>query len=526
MSINTKLYIEEYLVIADKNAALVPLKLNAPQMKLYDAIKRQHEAGKPVRVIVLKARQLGFSTLVEAILFKAAATGRNINGGIVAHKEDATTNLFKMSKRFHDNLPPPLQPVLKASNAKELVFEDLKSGIRCMTAGGVGIGRSDTYQNLHISEYAFWKGDKAQTLLGLLQAVPAAPGTVVVIESTANGFDDFKDLWDKAVAGENDFVPVFCAWHEMADYRKPYDGFKLTDEEKALKKRYRLDNDQLAWRRWCIANNCGGDTDLFRQEYPASPHEAFIFTGSSVFDNEIVLRRLQDAPKPVRTGRFEYDYDGLRISNIRFVDDAKGFVKVYREPQENVPYVIGGDTAGDGSDSFTGQVLDNMTGKQVAVLRHQFDEDLYTRQMYCLGMWYNTALMGIEVNFSRFPVKEMERLRYPRQYRREHMDSYTGKMRKSYGFHTSPLTRPVAVAGLVQAFREQPDIVEDAETLEEMLTFARNEAGKAEAISGKHDDLVMGLAIAHAIRGQQSMVKREPRKKTDNEYGEFLSYGT
>jgi len=524
VSINTKAYIENFLYISDKQANVVPLELNGPQMKPYNVIKRQADAGKPQRVIILKARQMGFSTLTEAILFKRAATHDNYKCGVVAHKEDATTNLFNMSKRFYEYLPEP-KPELKASNARELLFAGLKSGIKCMTAGGGGIGRSDTYHALHISEYAFWPGDKRATLVGLMQAVPNTPNSLVVIESTANGFDDFKDLWDKAVAGENDFEPVFCAWHEMPEYRAAYDGFSLTGEETDLKARYGLDNEQIAWRRWCIANNCGGDKDLFRQEYPADPHEAFISTGNSVFDNEAVMRRLREAPGPVRIGRFEHQYDGLRISDIKFVDDEKGFVKIYREPEANVPYVVGGDTAGDGTDWFTAHVLDNRTGEQVAVLRHQFDEDMYARQVYCLGKFYNNALLGIEVNFSRYPVKELERLGYTRQYRREDVDSYTGKMRKSYGFNTTSVTRPVAVAGLVQAFREQPGIVCDRQTLEEMLTFVRNEKGKAEAIAGKHDDLVMGLAIAHAVRTQQAMTVRKPRKRK-NDMEDFFSYGT
>jgi hypothetical protein len=89
---------------------------------------------------------------------------------------------------------------------------------------------------------------------------------MVIIESTANGYDDFKDMWDDAVAGKSQFVPVFCAWWELDGYRKAYDGFTLTDEELKLKELYNLDNEQIAWRRWCIHNNCRGDVNLFTQE--------------------------------------------------------------------------------------------------------------------------------------------------------------------------------------------------------------------------------------------------------------------
>ena len=246
MAVNTKKYLEQYLCIRTKNAEIVPLRLNAPQNKLYRALAAQARAGKPLRAIVLKARQMGFSTLTEALIFKRTATRRAVRSGIVAHRDDSSNNLFNMSKRFYDNLPPALQPQCRASNARELVFDTpggagraggagLGSSIKVMTAGGPGIGRSETFQNLHLSEYAFWPGDKEATLAGLLNAVPDAPDTMVVIESTANGFDAFKRRWDDAVAGKSGFVPVFCAWWELEEYRRaPEPGFARTAAEEAL----------------------------------------------------------------------------------------------------------------------------------------------------------------------------------------------------------------------------------------------------------------------------------------------------
>ena len=235
-------------------------------------------------------------------------------------------------------------------------------------------------------------------------------------------------------------------------------------------------------------------------------------TGKTVFDAKAVTRRLMDNVQPVRVGQFVFDYDGLALRNIRWMDDPGGFIRVYQEPDEGVPYVIGGDTAGDGSDSFVAQVLDNRTGDQVCTLRHQSDEDLYAMQVYCLGMWYNTALVGIEANWSTYPIRELERLRYPRQYVRETVDDYTHAIRKSYGFWTNSKTRPVIIAELIKATREDIDIVRDKTTLEEMLTFVRDETYKPTAEEGAHDDCVMALAIAHAIRPQQSYLAQAPEE--------------
>ena len=244
--------------------------------------------------------------------------------------------------------------------------------------------------------------------------------------------------------------------------------------------------------------------------------------GKTVFDAQVVTNRmvqLRDR-KPLKQGFFIYGYENEKIvdSSIQWVDDPGGYIKIYEDVQKGYPYVIGGDTSGDGSDSFTGQVLNNATGIQCAVLKHQFDEDLYSKQMYCLGRYYNTALEGIETNFSTYPVKELERLGYTRQYTREHVDTFTGALKKSYGFHTDKLTRPLVLANLVQIVREHPTLLNDVETLEEMLTFVRNEKGKPEAQLGKHDDLIIGLAIAYHIRTQQTFhIEAQVQDEEDDE---------
>lgn len=233
-------------------------------------------------------------------------------------------------------------------------------------------------------------------------------------------------------------------------------------------------------------------------------------TGTSVFDAEKVTARLLEKIQPEAVGDFTYSYDGMRVTDIRWTDSKAGGISIYKPPEAGVPYVIGCDTAGEGSDSFVAQVLDNRTGEQVAVLRQTYDEDLFAKQVYCLGMHYNTALIGIETNYSTFPVMELERLRYPKQYVRESIDDYTHKVKKSYGFLTNSKTRPVIIAGLVEVVRESVELICHTTTLEEMLTFVRNEDGRAEAEAGAHDDCVMALAIAHYIRPQQRYLQELP----------------
>ena len=508
MNINTKKYIENYVKIRDKRGRITNFKLNSPQQKLYDVIKKQKQDKKPVRVIILKARQMGFSTLTESILFKDTVTKFNRRTGIITHLDTATTNLFNMSKLMLDSLPDELKPSVKNSNAKELIFDNeegtgLKSKIKCMTAGTSGVGRSDTFDNLHLSELAFWQGDVTATLTGLFQAVPNLPDTMIIIESTANGYEKFKELWDQAVNGENDFIPLFVAWYELPEYQMPYSGFTLTKEEEKIKALYNLTNEQLEWRRWCIRNNCQGDIDQFKQEYPSNPEEAFLSTGNCIFEKEAIIERLRHIPKPIKQGYFIYNETEARINNItdvKWVNDKKGCIKIYQMP--NVPketkYVIGGDTAGDTlGDEFSADVIDAKTLEQVATLEMQTDEDLFAKQMYCLGMFYKWALMCIETNYSTYPQKKLEEYGYPNFYVREVVDRYDKSVTKQFGFNTNRKTKPLILSNLVQIVRENVDVINDSKTLREMLTMVRKENGKQEAEEGYHDDKVMSIAIGY-----------------------------
>ena len=227
--------------------------------------------------------------------------------------------------------------------------------------------------------------------------------------------------------------------------------------------------------------------------------------GGTFFPKDKINERLIQSPQPLKRGYFEYDYDGLSIKKIRWVDDKDGYIRIFEEPKKGYPYVGGGDTSGEGSDWNTGYFTDNTTHKDVAVLKVNFDEDLYARQMYCLGKYYNDALLAIEVNFSTHPQKELERLGYHKFYIREQEpDSFTGKLVPRYGFKTTTATRPLMLGMLRQLVRERIEVIRSIELLDEMSTFVKNEKGKPEAMNGAHDDLVIARAINCYASSQQS----------------------
>ena len=257
----------------------------------------------------------------------------------------------------------------------------------------------------------------------------------------------------------------------------------LDDDYKALLESYK-DTDPYYYEVYCLGN--------------------WGVLGKTVFDANQLQKRRNELKPPLKVGYFTYDYDGMKITNIKWNNDKNGYIKIYQVP--NVPhmtkYCIGGDTSGDGSDNFTAHVLDAKTGEQVAAFKNQFDADLYAKQMYCLGVYYKNALIGIESNFDSYPIRELQRLGYPYQYIREQQDTYTGKLEKKYGFRTTSITRPVIISRLIELVREHPELLNDLDTIEELLTIIRNEKGRIEAPEGGHDDQMMGLAIAHEIRSQ------------------------
>lgn len=246
--------------------------------------------------------------------------------------------------------------------------------------------------------------------------------------------------------------------------------------------------------------------------------------GNTVFDANKISKRLQNINVPISKGYFVYDYDGLKISNIKWCECDNGYIYLYQLPKKNLNYVIGGDTAGEGSDYFVDQVLDQ-NGNQVAVLRHQMDSDLYTKQTYCLGAYYGNALLTIEVNFDSYPIQELQRIGYNHMYIREVNDTALDRYKKSYGFRTDSWTRQPIISHLIELVREHVELFNDKNTLEEMLTFVRNEKGRMEAQSGSHDDLVMSLAIAHKgleqLKPNMAIVQKEIDTFSDED--EFTS---
>lgn len=524
---NPEYLIELEFVIVDKQQQTVPFFLNEVQKEFLNILNQAKEDYKNGKIIdltflILKGRQQGFTTLITAYQLAYSLLKKNFQGFTLADNTDNTESIFQNKAKFpYEQLPNKIKPTEKFNNKRQLLFEKINSNWSVDTATE-NVGRSRTINFFHGSECAFWKSiSKIQAGLGEAFTIDC----IKVYESTANGYNDFEKMW-KNKSG----IKCFFEWWKTKEYRINFESQEIKEQFiKDIKSKNdwiykrisilinnkKLDLEQVYWYYKKYRNYI--DKELIKQEYPCSPEEAFLSTGNCIFDKQAIINRIQTLKQPLKQGYFKYktyynkDKNEVLIDNnsIEFVEDNKGYIKIYKDVKEGYPYVLGGDTAGEGSDNFTGQVLDNTNGEQVAVLKHQFDEDVYAKQMYCLGMYYNTALIGIETNYSTYPNKELERLEYKNLYVREREDTFTHNIVKAFGFETNKKTRPVIIANLVEWFRENINSINDKETLEEALTFIRNEKGRAEAQLGSHDDLIMAKAIAHYIRQQQSYVVKK-----------------
>jgi hypothetical protein len=270
------------LKLRPKAGPLEPFVFKSAQLRLHEVIEAQKAKTGRVRVVVLKARQLGVSTYVAARLYHRTINNPGLRTIIIGHERRASSNLFDIVKRFHDQMPDDLRPSIGVSNREELIFDRIDSGYLVSVASGEGTGRSATAQLLHASEAAFWD-DLPLQMASLMQTVPDLGGTEIIIESTANGYNDFHTLWRKAEAGESEFLPVFLPWSLDAGYRRELpEGFTMDAEESKLAELHNLDKEQIAWRRAKI--NQLGSAEYFTQEYPLTASEAFI---SSTFDSFI-----------------------------------------------------------------------------------------------------------------------------------------------------------------------------------------------------------------------------------------------
>jgi hypothetical protein len=291
-----------FFMIRTKGGTPKKFELNKAQLYVHQKLEDQLAATGKVRAILLKGRQQGMSTLIQARYLHRVITTRGKRAFILTHEAEATKNLFEMTKRYYDNLPEGLCPKADKSSAKELRFSQFDSGYSVGTAGNKGTGRSQTIQLFHGSETAFWEHTDDHAT-GVLQAVSSEPGTEIILESTANGIGYyFHKMLCSAMSGSSDYQAIFVPWYWQNEYTASTHGFKLNDEEESIFELYKEDGitlDHMEWRRVKISGFSGDQEaglELFKQEYPMTAEEAFRNPIDNVFihSKHVMKARKQD----------------------------------------------------------------------------------------------------------------------------------------------------------------------------------------------------------------------------------------
>ena len=463
---------ERLLLVRSREGKPAPLKANAAQ--------RAFERRRGERNIVLKARQMGMTTWAAARFFLKTVTQPGTLTLQVAHTQEAAEEIFRIIHRFLDWLPQELRDgPLRTSraNVRQLVFPEIDAQYRVVSAGDRNAGRGLTIQNLHCSELARWPGDPAEILAGLRAAM--TPGAELILESTPEGVGGcFYEEWQKA--GETGMVRHFFPWWIERRYRAAaVDAASLTEEERDLVARMRLDLEQIGFRRKIRADFRG----LARQEYAEDEESCFLASGDSVFELAAIEERFTETMPPVEQRR-------------------NGELEVWLPPLKGKEYLVAVDPAGGGSegDYSAAQVLEMETGLQCAEFAGHVGGLELARLVTALAAEYNQAWLVIERNNHGSGVLALAETvcAYKKIYRQAGQP----------GWLTTQMSRPAVLGQLGACLVEEPQRFQSRRLLSECRSFVRLPNGSSGARAGTHDDRVMAMAIGLGARRELLQARR------------------
>jgi len=501
-------WIRENLRIINKSGNIVNLEPNIGQLMLNKVINEQRSAGFPVRILLLKPRQVGWSTWSEGEAFFDINTRPNRTALCVSADTDSTDLVFNMTKLFQDFLPLGYKRDTVANNSKAIIYKKPhRSKFVTQTAGKDVLGRGGTIHFLHGSEVAYWPKDK-EGLAAVLQMIPNDIDTTVILETTANGVGGaFYDMYQQAIERQKQnptyegYLPIFFAWYKFPDYKTlPPKDFKCFDDEELLKSEYGLSNDQIFWRRLKI-QELGGDEGLFRQEYPSNSTEAFQTTGNPVFTQTMINNQRGKCTKEYRRVVFTGE------NKLEDVNRDFNCWKVARLPQEGHQYAIGIDTMenrqSDVNDPKSlldsdGVVIFDRNSMEVSAIWHgKTDQKELGEQCLYAAKFYNYAWVAPEIPNAMTLLGIFKDAGYEQIYNRQvHDDQLVIDDSESLGWRTTIVTRKWLVDSFLIILRDNSIRVMFMDIINEMQTFIRDKQGKPIHAPGKHDDLLFALMIA------------------------------
>jgi hypothetical protein len=457
------------LQVRARTGECMPLRANAAQ--------RSFEQRRGRANLVLKARQMGLTTWVAGRFFLKTITQPGVLTVQVAHTREAAEGIFGMVERMYAGLPEEWKhgPLRRTrANKGQMVFGRLDSEFRVVSAAEENAGRGLTVQNLHLSEVARWPGDTAATLAGLRAAL--APGGEMTMESTPNGAcGAFYDEWMRAGDALDGDAPVrhFLPWWlEPAYVGAEADNFSA--EEAALVVEHGLTGAQIGFRRGLEQSFRG----LRAQEFAEDAATCFRVSGDCCFVVDALERRMAELPEPAETRR-------------------GGALEIWLPALAGKDYIVAVDTAGGGSegDFACVQVIELRTGLQCAELRERLSPAQLAHAAAMLAREYGGAEIAVERNNHGSAV--LAYLDQTERYRRLYAQDGVA------GWLTSAASKPATISRLDSLLGERPELFLSRRLLTECRSFVRFANGRTGAASGAHDDCVMAMAVAQAVRAEK-----------------------
>jgi hypothetical protein len=491
--------------IKTKDLTVEPLDLTTAfawaQRQFAAKIQELYNAGKPIRIIVLKGRQVGISTVSEAVLLNWCFMHPGANSLVLSKSTSDSEYLFEMTKLMWDNWPYRTLFTESHKSVRRLAWNETGSSMKIATAKGQEVGRGQTIHAVHCSEVAFYP-DPEGLMLSLKQAVPDKPGTIIILESTANGAGNwFHQEWFAAKHGESDFIPMFFPWFLHEEYSFPettltYD--QLTKDERDMMRKFpELGLPQIAWRRWCIRNKCDNDVSKFQQEYPNDDHEAFLVTGRNIFP----LDRLDECyeHREGSQGFISPIRDPTRPQGV-FHKDTSERLTIFKHPHPSQKYVVAGDpTRTTWGDPACIQVVNRYTFEQVAVWHGHCEPVAFADRLAELGYYYNTATVNCEIEGGGLASVSIltSKMFYPNVWRYRQADRMPGQITNSFGWSMNWQRKQMAVSYVIDLLGQKMLKIHDEITYDQMANYVSLRYGELGPASEKgKDDAVTSLAIA------------------------------
>lgn len=518
---NFRLPIESHLNLRDKKAELVQFRLNPSQTLLHKFIQSHRRRKKPVRFIILKGRQLGISTYLSAFQLFRTILYPGVSTLTICHEKKSSQEMLAKVKMFYNQLPEWLRPMRKYYTRDYIEFDNPKEQDRIVRPGlnskfytdsaeKPEVGRSFTFQSIHMSEVSVWDKKPLETFEALMQTMHTVPETFAFIESSPKGAQGlFYELWKEATKDpEEGWRPIFFPFYINPEYRikvppghESYLIETLNDDELRIARTCKLNIEQIAWMKNTIQVGHNGVLTSFLQEYAPLAEECFLVEGDTIFNREVIRRY---AKKARSTGGAKFTCITSKTSfNVRLEKDPDGHLEVWEGVQKDHLYVMGIDPSSGipGRDRSCIQILRIGKDKPVQVAEFVCDSTPphhLAKIAVFLARTYNDALVMPEATGVGVPFVAILREEYYNVGHWERIDKRVPTLSGNYGFDTNSKTGPMLKNRIISALQEEDVEIFSRNIVQEMTTFVRLKDGNIGAAKQKgcHDDCLMALGLA------------------------------